>query len=153
MSELRTMTCPTCGIDYGIPQAFWESRYQGRETAMGGRSKPWHCPNGHELSYHETELDRTRKERDLARQQLARAEDERRTAENLRAKAEKELKRHKRRSVAGLCPCCNRSFIQLSRHMLNKHPDFIAEQSGGKIEIIRGRRAAMIAAARKELGA
>jgi uncharacterized Zn finger protein (UPF0148 family) len=30
----------------------------------------------------------------------------------------------KKRSAAGVCPCCNRTFKQLANHMAQKHPDF-----------------------------
>lgn len=32
--------------------------------------------------------------------------------------------RMKRRVGAGTCPCCQRTFRQLSKHMAQKHPDF-----------------------------
>ncbi len=35
--------------------------------------------------------------------------------------------RIKNRIAAGVCPCCNRSFQNLSRHMSNKHPTFAGE--------------------------
>ena len=30
----------------------------------------------------------------------------------------------KKRAVNGICPCCSRTFVNLKRHMENKHPDF-----------------------------
>lgn len=30
----------------------------------------------------------------------------------------------KKRAVAGVCPCCNRHFRELERHMASKHPDY-----------------------------
>lgn len=32
--------------------------------------------------------------------------------------------RLKNRAAHGVCPCCNRTFQQLARHMSAKHPDF-----------------------------
>lgn len=34
------------------------------------------------------------------------------------------LTRLKNRVAAGVCPCCHRSFKQLSEHMKMKHPDY-----------------------------
>jgi hypothetical protein len=34
--------------------------------------------------------------------------------------------RAKKRHAAAVCPCCNRSFVQLRRHMENKHPGYVA---------------------------
>ncbi len=51
---------------------------------------------------------------------------------NLRESAEASLRatkgivtKLKNRVGAGVCPCCNRTFKQLSAHMSNKHPDFL----------------------------
>ena len=52
------------------------------------------------------------------------------------ARADRDLKEHQRRGekaaktriknriANGVCPCCRRSFQNLHRHMLNKHPDY-----------------------------
>jgi len=36
--------------------------------------------------------------------------------------------RMKSRAVAGVCPCCNRTFKQLASHMKHKHPQFVCEK-------------------------
>lgn len=41
------------------------------------------------------------------------------------AEAAREAERLRRRTAAGVCPCCNRSFVQLARHMKTKHPDHV----------------------------
>jgi hypothetical protein len=33
-----------------------------------------------------------------------------------------------------VCPCCNRSFQNLRRHMATKHPEFNAPGPGGKVD-------------------
>jgi len=44
-----------------------------------------------------------------------------------RRRAEKAAKtRIKNRVSNGVCPCCNRTFANLARHMANKHPDYAA---------------------------
>ncbi len=35
------------------------------------------------------------------------------------------------RIVSGVCPCCNRTFQNLARHIAGQHPDF-AEPAGGE---------------------
>lgn len=40
-----------------------------------------------------------------------------------RKKAERAPKQAQTRIGAGICPCCNRTFSQLARHMQSKHPD------------------------------
>ena len=68
---------------------------------------------------------------ELLRSQLSRTEDMLDTA-----RADRDLKEHQRRGekaaktriknriANGVCPCCRRSFQNLHRHMLNKHPDY-----------------------------
>lgn len=92
--------------------------------------KPWYCPNGHEWSFQEGEFDRVRRERDQLKQETARLEDERRMAlataneqAEQRKKAERELKRVRARFDGGVCPCCNRTFQNVARHMKSKHPN------------------------------
>ncbi len=44
-----------------------------------------------------------------------------------RRRSEKAAKtRIKNRIANGVCPCCQRSFKDLHRHMQNKHPNFVA---------------------------
>lgn len=35
-----------------------------------------------------------------------------------------QLTKTKKRVSNGVCPCCNRTFKQLARHMENKHPEY-----------------------------
>lgn len=39
------------------------------------------------------------------------------------------LTRTKKRGGHGVCPCCNRTFQQLARHMKSKHPDYAESKS------------------------
>ena len=89
-----------------------------------GRS--FYCPNGHSLSYKGT---RHKLERDLktAKDRAARERALRDQAEaSLRATKGVVTKQRKRleRVANGVCPCCNRSFRDLKRHMQTKHPDY-----------------------------
>ncbi len=117
---MTTMCCGQCGIEFQVPDHFYKER---RETGKG-----WYCPNGHTRVFRETDLDKMRRERDNAVQQKVRAEQEAAHAELMRLKAEREMKRLKKRAAAGTCPCCNRTVIQMSRHMKTKHPEFVAEE-------------------------
>lgn len=125
---LETKTCPVCGIVYAAPSTlFQEIRSDEKMSARG-----WWCPNGHNLCFKEKELDALRRERDRLKQDAARLEDEARTtrmklaaAVTARDKAEALTRKVKKRAEAALCPCCNRSFSQLARHMKSKHPDVL----------------------------
>lgn len=129
-TELQIRVCPTCGITYALPQRVVEDR-----RARGGS---WYCPNGHALSFHETDADRLRKDAQQLEKKLAeektnsewwrqRAADGRKEAEHQEARAngyKGALTKVKKRAGNGVCPCCNRSFVDLGRHMGTKHPAF-----------------------------
>jgi hypothetical protein len=92
---------------------------------------PVHCIYGHAgwFTEGETENDRIRRERDRLKQDAARLQEsinyqrERAEAAERRTVALKGVAtRLKNRAAKGVCPCCNRSFENLRRHMHTKHP-------------------------------
>lgn len=106
---LETTSCCNCGINFAAPDWFLKSRRQD--------GKGFYCPNGHGLSWHETEADRLRKQLNEQVREATRQSERARQAEERAAKAERKLKRVAR----GTCPECNRSFANLARHMACKH--------------------------------
>lgn len=118
----ETFDCPACGVLFGGPSEFFSRRRQDGENFF--------CPNGHAQTFAENEHDLTRRERDRLKQETARLEEEARAAwaavkteEGKRRASELELKRIQKRATAGVCPCCNRTFTSLARHMKSKHPE------------------------------
>ena len=127
-SAVCTCCVAGCGIPFEVP-SWWKKKRQEDHTTF-------YCPNGHPQSFRaESEEEKMRRERDIAKQQLARAEDERRAAERKAEKALKETKRLKKRAAAGTCPCCSRTVIQMARHMKTKHPDFVAKETTNVVPI------------------
>lgn len=108
--------CCDCGVRFGVPDGFTANRRKDKRAFT--------CPNGHSMSYKESEADRLRRERDNLQQQIARVEDEKRTAQAETEKAVAAKKRLEKRINAGVCPCCTRSFTNMARHMKTKHPEF-----------------------------
>lgn len=129
-NDLTDKHCPTCHVHYAVPQAMME-----RKQRDGGN---WYCPNGHSLVFKAPEIDGIRAERDRLKQAMAQKDDElaqaRRVAERRGEDLEHERRRVsaakgqvtrlKNRASAGVCPCCNRTFVDLQRHMSTKHPAF-----------------------------
>lgn len=96
----------------------------------------FYCAYGHGQIFREgpTEADKLRLERDRLAQQLAYKDDRlreereaREAAERQRSAARGQITRIKNRVGHGVCPCCNRTFENLARHMNSKHPTFTAE--------------------------
>ena len=118
----ETITCchDECGLSFQVP-SWW---VKGRRNTHSW----WYCPNGHRQHFAaESDAEKYRRERDVARQQVARAEqqaaDEHRRAELL----QKQKRRLEKRAAAGTCPCCKRTFSNMTTHMKKQHPEFVAE--------------------------
>lgn len=131
--------CLDCGCISTCPEVVYN-----RQREAGGYH---HCPNGHQWGWSKetSEHEKIRRERDLLKQETARLEDERRAAEEAaslaRARAEKAeaaTKRLKKRSSAGTCPCCSRTFSNMAEHMKHQHPEFVTE-GGAKVVPIKRR--------------
>lgn len=103
----------------------------------------FHCLWGHSNYFPAgpTEAETLRRERDRLKQEAARLEEERArawrvtaqereraaSAERRASAARGQVTKLKKRAAAGTCPCCNRTFVQLARHMEAQHPGFIAD--------------------------
>ena len=135
--QLEIHTCPTCGVVFGVAEVVLQQK-----RAQGGT---FYCPNAHPLGWQDNELARTKKalavEQTRRAQAEAQVQDERQRAVRL-AEANSLAKESLRRSLAaqkgvttriknrvanGVCPCCNRHFTNLERHMKGQHPDFKGE--------------------------
>ena len=110
-STLETVTCITCGVEYAMP-ADLLAQYRKEHTS-------YHCPNGHQQYFTgETEAEKLRKE-------LSKEKERARWAEEANKKITAKLKKTEKRISKGVCPCCNRSFINLQRHMACKHKEYV----------------------------
>ncbi|MGI4789231.1 MAG: hypothetical protein ACRYFS_10335 [Janthinobacterium lividum] len=128
-------SCARCGTVFGMTEELQNQFRKNKET--------FYCPVGHAQSY-------TRSEADNLKAQLKAKDDEllrtkrrleweetnaNRLKENLshterRLSATKGvLTRTKNRIANGVCPCCNRYFADLHKHMSGQHPDFQAEET------------------------
>jgi hypothetical protein len=113
-----------CGLQFALPDMFVERRRKDQKT--------WFCPNGHTRWFPgKTEEQKLRERADrLQRQVAAREEDLRfeqsRLVSERRAHAATKgvLTKTKRRVANGVCPCCQRSFVDLEAHMSGQHPDY-----------------------------
>ena len=138
MTALKTITlagelhvvnqCGTCGVWHTIPKIVYDCCFQ-----EGGF---WHCPNGHSRGWAEGQDERDHKalrlERDRLKQQTAQLQDEiaaeRKRAMEAEKKAGDAQRRYvsaRKRACAGVCPCCNRTFENVQRHMKTKHPNVV----------------------------
>jgi hypothetical protein len=131
-AALSVKSCPVCGITYGIPSALDDAAREYNRSDWPNNTLSWHCPNGHSLSYpgesEETKLKRRLKQaQDRAGWNAARADQAEASAKAHRGaatRARNERDKAKARIAKGVCPCCNRNFKNVQRHMATQHPDY-----------------------------
>jgi len=114
---LKAQECITCGITFAVPKSYDERLRETHST--------FYCPNGHGQNYlATTEAERLRARVEREQREQATLRERAIAAERAQQKAERAITRLKKRSAAGLCPCCNRTFGQLAEHMKSKHKEF-----------------------------
>lgn len=111
---MTDMECGKCGISFYVPTK-WDQKRQ--ETGAS-----WYCPNGHCRVYRDPDAVRFKRERDCARRERDNEQRLREATERRNQRLLKEQKRVTRRVTNGVCPCCNRTFVNLQKHMKSKHP-------------------------------
>lgn len=122
-TQLATETCCNCGMLFAMP-----SEVQRKRREDGGY---FHCPSGHSQHYTKSEVQKLKEQLDAAQKEASAAKtreqaerDQRWAAEIERDKTKRAFNRAKKRSAAGVCPCCTRSFGNVKRHLVTKHPEF-----------------------------
>ena len=121
-----------CGKE-GCPDGdFAMSRRTYDRTKRTGET--WHCPSGHPRVWSgdttEQKLKRAEAQERHLRDQLQAAGAE---AEAVRVK----LIRERHRFANGVCPCCNRSFENVARHVRSQHPEYDPAHLAGPARMYR----------------
>lgn len=119
--KLEIFDCITCAVAFAIPETM--------AASLRRNSGFFYCPNGHSQGWGESEADRLRKELEAkakalteSKCTLAKIQETLIRVGEEKSKLDAELRRHKTRTKNGICPCCNRTFANLARHMKTKHP-------------------------------
>jgi hypothetical protein len=120
--------CANCHVVFGLGE-----EHVARLRKSGAN---FYCPAGHTLSFGESEVDKLRKEVEQAKAQAGRLEgrvthwrDQAAAAERSRIAYQGQATRLRNRIGKGVCPCCNRTFANVERHMSGQHPDFAGVES------------------------
>lgn len=128
-TTLERMDCE-CGGVYAI-----SATLVAQAKALGGFKKTWKCP------YCDTTRGYGSGTVDNLKEQIATLERRNQIIRESRDWHEKEaehfrksrdgmkgaLTKVKNRISKGVCPCCNRTFADLQRHMTTKHPKYASE--------------------------
>lgn len=113
---LVTEHCFKCGVLFAMPSSM-------KEVCLRDKSS-FYCPNGHGQIYAESLRDRIA----TLEVEVTRAKGEAMRERQQRENMELAKKRLERRVKHGVCPCCQRTFKQLSAHMKTKHPEYAADK-------------------------
>ena len=113
--------CGACGVWFCMS----ETAYTTKQREGGF----FYCPNGHCRGWNEgtKKRDELRLERDRLKQRLSQRDDEIKAAKKSNSSLKGQITRIKNRTKNGVCPCCNRHFENLQRHMQGQHPDWDGE--------------------------
>ncbi len=124
ITEMVIVNCCNCGMAFAMTNDFYR-----RRSTEGGN---FYCPSGHSQYYTTTENQRLKNEVDRLARQKQLAEDDATHHEEARRRVERKLAatkgvvtRVKKRINNGVCPCCQRHFCNMERHMRSKHPQYI----------------------------
>ncbi|HXJ39230.1 MAG TPA: hypothetical protein VNH18_08115 [Bryobacteraceae bacterium] len=123
VATIEVTDCPRCGTLFGVEKGLLDSRRRSGEL--------FYCPNGHGMSYRETEADTLRRQlaqeaktRELLESRLRDAQELTERVKHSRAAIKGVLTQERNRIANGVCPCCRRQFTNLHRHMTTQHPEY-----------------------------
>ncbi len=122
--KLRPVTCCACFVAFGISARQYEELVSTHQA--------FYCPAGHRQNFiGESDIEKLRKElaaetkrKESAIQREKWALEEAKQAELKRRAAVGQSTKLRNRVGNGVCPCCNRTFANLQKHMCSKHPEF-----------------------------
>lgn len=113
--------CCACGLAFMIPTRMQKALINSHDS--------FYCPNGHSQSYMgKSNAEKLQDELNILKNKKQQEQEDLQNkwldALNENSKLEKKLKRIHN----GVCPCCNRTFIDLQRHMKTKHPELLKQR-------------------------
>ena len=118
--NFNSLSCSQCGIWFALDQEKYRRCKENGED--------FYCSNGHVLIFTTNEVSKLKKRLEWAEKNRDNANNRAGRAERSNTALKGVITRTKKRIGAGTCPCCKRTFQQLSRHMNNKHPNYGSEK-------------------------
>jgi len=125
--QLVIETC-WCGMRHAVPKELRE--HQLRQHENGEDVMAIYCPLGHAwipTGKGQAQIERERRDRAEARAKAIQDQLDAETRSHAATKGQ--LTKAKRRIGKGVCPCCNRHFANVERHMSTQHPDYASDSN------------------------
>lgn len=120
-----SIECCRCHMIFGVSSKFYENRKEDH--------KLFYCPSCDtgQSFMDMSEKEKLRQENSRLLQRIALKDDEIKLQRDKKEMAQRSsialkgvITRTKNRIAGGVCPCCNRNFQNLARHMATKHKDY-----------------------------
>jgi len=112
--------CARCSLEFALTREFEGQRRAKRDL--------FYCPAGHPQWFpgeaDETKIQRLASQLDIERSRVERTRKQLDYAQRATKAQGTRLKKVKERVSNGVCPCCQRTFQNLQRHMHTKHPSY-----------------------------
>lgn len=121
-TSFETETCCSCGMKFAMTSDFMRRRRDDHAL--------FYCPAGHNQYYYgKTEAQKLKEQLEQRAAEVARLNVRAVDAESKLGRVARAHKKMRKRIANGVCPCCNRTFQNLLRHMQTEHPDMTKEQT------------------------
>lgn len=119
--ELTVVMC-WCGMTYAVPSGL--RAYQRRCHDNGERVPDIYCPLGHAcVPAGKGAAQLEREKREQLERRLANRDEDLRAERASHAATKGQLTKARKRADRGVCAHCNRSFVNVARHVATCHPD------------------------------
>lgn len=118
-TTLESMDCIHCGMVFAVPVDWLKKKRQTHDSFYCPGCRRGMCfPGKSDVEKLRAQLVHQREISDARAEQIRRKDYQYRAAKG-------QLTKFKKRVGKGVCPCCNRHFKDLARHMETQHPDLI----------------------------
>lgn len=119
-TTFEPLSCGSCGVQFAMTETMYKKLRRNK--------KYFYCTNGcHIHFYTESDEERLRRQLDSEREENRGLSYRLDHANRSRAALRGQVTKIKRRVGNGVCPCCDRSFQDLKRHMEGQHPNWREE--------------------------
>jgi hypothetical protein len=117
---LRVTRC-WCGMAHAVPQALYDHMLKQRDNNVEQTGA--YCPLGHVwIITGESALNKERQVRERAEVRVRALRDQLDAAERSHRATKGQLTKARKRADRGVCQHCNRSFVNVARHVAHMHP-------------------------------
>lgn len=128
--ELKVTTCIHCSASFALPQQVWDFQVKNggyHWCPCCGRNQGWDPKERAKVAEENAEIKRLKDNLKWEQDYAKREREAKEQAERCLSATRGVVTRLKNRAKAGVCPCCNRHFTALERHMATKHPEYAKE--------------------------